>query len=292
MKTILIPTDFSEESLYGLETAAFIARKFKAVIHLFNAVETGSFYFASEPLFIAPPAAVMIEGIDSSLIKKSLEKLEAIKKRKVLAGINVKLSAVTTTNIHVSILEYSDKIKSDLVIMGSKGSGSIAGVLLGSTAERVVRFSERPVLVVPVKQKKSVPKLLVFASDFKEEAYGIFPFIRDFARIFNSKIHLLKINTSDNFTRTKDDEALITNFNKKFGGKYEYRIYNDYMKEEGILNYSDEIKADVIAIGTHGKKGLRRFFSEDVSEGIVRLSTKLILIVNLKKFKNKHDILK
>lgn len=292
MKTILIPTDFSEDSLYGLEIAASIARKFKAALHLFNAAETGSYYFASDPLFIAPPAAVMIEGIDSGLLKKSREKLEAIRKKKQLSGLKVSISCATTTNVHEAILEYAGKIKADIIIMGSKGSGSLAGVLLGSTAERVVRFSEKPVLVVPVKQKKPVPKLLVFASDFKDEAYGIFPFIKNFAKIFSSQIHLLKINTSDKFNRTMDDELMISNFNKKFGTKYHYRIYNDYMKEEGILNYCDENNADIIAIGTHGKKGLRRFFSEDVSEGIVRLSTKMILIVNLKKFKNRHDILK
>ena len=75
----------------------------------------------------------------------------------------------------------------------------------------------------------------------------------------------------------------MDDFAKKNGGKFKISLFNDYMKEEGILNYSREVKADLIAIGTHGKKGLRRFFSEDVSEGIVRLSQIPILVVNLKK---------
>lgn len=291
MKTILIPTDFSESSVYGMEFAANLARKNKAQIHLYNAAETSAYYFAGDPLLIAPPAAVMIEGINENLKKAGLAKLEHLKKRKIFSGNKVTATCEPSTNAHGSILDYAHNIKADIIIMGTKGASSIKGVLLGSTAERVVRFSERPVLVVPFKIKKMNPSLIIFASDFTKEAYGIFPFVQSFAKIFRADIHLLKINTADKFYRTKDDDAVIGKFNAAFGGKYKSIVYNDYMKEEGILNYADEVNADMIAIGTHGKKGLRRFFSEDVSEGIVRLAHKPILVVNLKKFKRTSDII-
>ena len=59
------------------------------------------------------------------------------------------------------------------------------------------------------------------------------------------------------------------------------------MKEQGILDYTNEINADMIAIGTHGKKGLARFLKTDVSEDMIRLSEKPILVVN---FNNKNRI--
>lgn len=284
MKTILIPTDFSKYSAYAFETAAALAKKVKAKLHLFNAAETGAYYFSSaEPIVIAPPAGIMIEGINENLKKASMKKLEKLKKDKIFNGIDVTVKSDTTINVHESIIEYAADIKASIIIMGTRGAGGIKGIVLGTTAERVVRFSPIPVIVIPVKVKNPVPKIIVFASDFTKEAYKVFPFIQNLAGIYGSQIHLLKINTRDNFAKTGEDEELISKFNKSFGGKYKYAIYSDYMKEEGILNYSDRVQADLIAIGTHGKTGLRRFFSEDVSEGVVRLSHKPVLIVNIKK---------
>ncbi len=283
MKKILVPTDFSEPSYYGIDAAAAIARKTAAEVHIFNAAEVSNYYYSTDPIVLAPPASIMIEGINDNLRKTSLAKLGDLKKRKSLQGIKVFVNNDITSNIHNSIIEYAEKIKADMIVMGSHGSGNLKEIILGSTAERVVRFSKRPVLVIPIKPSKAVFNTIVFASDFSQEAYAIFPFINQMAKLFKSKIHLLKINTMDQFSRTIDDRRKMEDFNKKNGGKFVTALYNDYMKEEGILNYSREVKADLIAIGTHGKKGLRRFFSEDVSEGIVRLSHIPILVVNLKK---------
>lgn len=282
MKNILIPTDFSQAASYGIEFAANLAKKTKAKVHLFNAAETNAYYFASDPMVMAPPAAVMMEGIDDKLKKSAMAKLEKLTSNKVFAGVNVSVNCETTSNIPSAILDYADEVKADIIVMGTKGSSGIPGVLLGSTAERVVRFSERPVVVVPEKIKSAALKLVMFATDFKEESYKMFPVVQSFAKIYNAKIHLLKVNTADQFNASRHDEELIAAFTKKFG-KYDCSIYNEYMKEEGILTFSNKIKADIIAIGTHGKRGLRRFFSEDVSEGVVRLSSKPIFVANLKK---------
>lgn len=290
MKKILVPTDFSEPSYYGLDAAAQLARSTGAEIYIFNVCEVSNYYFAAEPGGFNPPASIMLDGINENLKRSSALRLRNLLKRPVLKGLKVNTAYEVSSNIHNTITTYAEKIKADLIVMGSHGAGNLKEIILGSTAERVVRFAVKPVIIIPVKPAKGIFKKVVFASDFTKEAYGIFPFVREIASINKAEIHLLKINTMDQFSRTIDDREKIKTFSKKFGGKFVTALYNDYMKEEGILNYSREVKADLIAIGTHGKKGIKRFFSEDVSEGIVRLSHIPILIVNLKKFKNKSDL--
>ncbi|MBZ0204260.1 MAG: universal stress protein [Ignavibacteria bacterium] len=290
MKKILVPTDFSECSIQGLEFAAFLAGKAKAEIHIFNAAETSNYMYSQDQLAMAPPAAILMEGINENLRKASEARLNQIERKGFLKGLKVKTLCDVTTNIHASILDYSDKIKPAYIVMGSRGSSNVAKILLGSIAERVVRFSSYPVVVIPGKVAKPDLKSIIFASDFSKEAYGIFPVVKDFASLYKAEITLLKVNTMDQFSRSKDDSEAMSTFSRSFGGKYESVIYNDYMKEEGILNYLKFSGADLVAIGTHGKKGLRRFFSEDVSAGIVRLALKPILIVNLLKYKRKSDI--
>jgi nucleotide-binding universal stress UspA family protein len=290
MKTILVPTDFSEGSIQGLEFAASLAKKTRSALHIYHAAETSNYMYASDPLVIAPPAAIMMEGINDNLKKIGTTKLESLKKKSFLKGIKITALCEVTTNIYNSILDYGDKIKADYIIMGTRGTGNVKKIILGSTTERVVRFATRPVIVIPGKVQNMNMKNIVFASDFAKEAYHAFPLVKDFAAIFKAKITLLKINTMDQFSRTIDDKESILKFNKKFGGKYESVVYNDYMKETGILNYLNSSNADMVAMGTHGKRGLKRFFSEDVSGGIIRLAHRPILILNLKQFKNKSDI--
>lgn len=290
MKNIVVPSDFSKCSLFGLDFAAVLAGKTGAEIHIFNAALTTNYYYASDPFVIAPPGAVMAQSINENLKKSALNKLKKISQRSILKGLKVNIHCETTTNVHYEILDYADTVKADIIIMGTKGAGNLKDILIGSTAERVARFSSRPVLVMPSAMKKS-PDTIVFASDFTQEAYGIFPFVRNFAAMLGADIRLIKVNTTQQFKRTPDDVKLIKNFLKKFGNKYKWDIYNDYMKEEGILSFANDINASMIAIGTHGKKGLARFLRQDVSEGVIRLSKIPVLIVNLKKFKNKSDIL-
>jgi nucleotide-binding universal stress UspA family protein len=290
MKTIFVPIDFSKCSIDSLNFAALVARKTSSSIHLFNCTQTPLYYFASDPLSMAPPAALLPEAYDNNLRKNSLHKLETVSGNKLYRGIKFSFSSESSSNVHFAILERALKAKADLIILGTRGAGNISSILLGSTAERVVRFSEIPVIVVPGKVDEGKLKNIVFASDFSEEAYGIFPFVKRISDVFRSTIHLLKVNTSDQFNSMHDDREKLDKFSRRFGNSLPKAIYNDFMKEEGILNYSREIKAGMIAIGTHGKRGLKRFFSEDVSAGIVRLSMIPILIVNLRKFKRKTDL--
>ncbi|HEY3252039.1 MAG TPA: universal stress protein [Ignavibacteria bacterium] len=291
MKTILVPVDFSENSAYGAEFAAIIAKKIKAKIHLLNVIVRIDYFVPAEPMLYTPPATLLIENTDKKLRETSLKALEKFSQRKIFEGVKVIFeSVITVLGIHDEIINYASEVKADLIVISSKGASGLKKILIGSTAERVVRFSDRPVVVIPEKIKKTDFNILVFASDFTKEAYGIFPFVQLFAKVIGAEIHLLKINTMEQFKTTEENMKMLEDFNKHFRTKYKAVIYDDYMKEEGILHYSEKVNANMIAIGTHGKKGIARFFASDISGGMVRLTHKPVLIVNLKKYKSKADV--
>jgi len=282
MKTILVPVDFSKCSMDALEYAASLAKKTGSRVHILNITQEAKYYFIADPAAYALPYGDINKMYEE--IKKSVnKKLAAAGSKKFMKGVEFYPKAIIGGALHIEIISYAEKIKAGIIIMGSHGAEGFGGILLGSTSERVVRFSKLPVIVISRRVIDTDFKLIVFASDFKEEAYNVFPAVKTFAKITNATIHLLKVNTTDRFSRTIDNEKLIGAFNKHFKSSYKAAIYDDYMKEEGILNYSDFVKADMIAIGTHGKKGFARFFRSDISEGIVRLAHKPIIVVNFGK---------
>ena len=153
--------------------------------------------------------------------------------------------------------------------MGSKGTSGLEEMLVGSNTEKVVRNSEIPVLVIKREVHDFKIENIVFASNFKYKNRVTFQKILDFTSLFNSKFHLLKINTIHNFETTKDSSDAIRNFINEFDlGEYTLNIYNDTSVEAGILNFSKAIDADIILLNTHGRRGLSHLFNGSIGEDL------------------------
>jgi nucleotide-binding universal stress UspA family protein len=264
-----------------LEYAAWLARKTGARLNMINIVQEAKYFMIGDPAAFALPyddPAKIYEGVRDAVNKK----LHLLTLKPFMKGINCGYETIVGDGTHVEITSYAQKNNAAIIVMGSHGTNGLTDILLGSTSERVVRKAGCPVLVISHKVKMPEFKLIVFASDFKEEAFDVFPKIQSFAKISGAEIHLLKVNTIEQFSSTRENEEAMVRFNRHFKKKYKTVIYDDYMKEYGILDYANEVKADLIAVGTHGKKGLARFFKTDIPAGMVRLANIPIFIANFR----------
>jgi len=157
-----------------------------------------------------------------------------------------------------------------MIVMGSHGASGLKEMFVGSNAEKVVRSSDIPVLVIKNDHEDFQVYDFVFASDFKKDNKETYKQATDFARAFGAKIHLLMVNTANNFTTTAKAKARILDFIKDYHFEnYTLNIYNDESVESGILNFSKEIDADLIGISTHGRQGIAHFFNGSISEDLV-----------------------
>ena len=209
--------------------------------------------------------------------KKILQFKEDIFSKDIKVEYFIKLN-----NPFEGIQKYANKIDADLIIMGSKGHSIFEEVMIGSNTEKVVRSSKRPVIVVKRDVKKFKLKNLVFASNFKEENKEVFGKFVHFANIFESKIHLLKINTPANFQTTSQTnekvKSFITDFNLQ---NYKINVFSDVSVEKGILNFSKEISADLIALSTHGRSGLAHLFTGSVTKNLSKNALKPMLTIKV-----------
>jgi nucleotide-binding universal stress UspA family protein len=180
------------------------------------------------------------------------------------------------------IKKYADKIDADLIIMGSKGHSKFDEIIIGSNTEKIVRSSKIPVIVVKRDSKKFSLKKLVFASNFKKDNKEVFIKFLDFANAFNSKIYLLRVNTPSKFESTAESKQKIKDFIKEYNLlKYSINIYDDTSIEKGIINFSREKKADLIALSTHGRSGISHLFSRSVAKSLSKKALKPIFTVKV-----------
>jgi nucleotide-binding universal stress UspA family protein len=275
MKKILVPIDFSKPSEYAAKMAAKIAKKTSASITLIHLIELPSeivdIYYGSR--FSIPESMLYLRKIKEKILKfKNNFFTEDMK-----VDYFIKLN-----NPFDGIRKYADKIDADLIIMGSKGHSKFEEIIIGSNTEKIVRSSKIPVIVVKRDSKKFSLKNLVFASNFKKDNKEVFIKFLDFANIFNSKIHLLRVNTPSQFENTFEAKQKMKDFIKEYNLlKYSINIYDDTSIEKGIINFSREKKVDLIALSTHGRSGISHLFSRSVAKSLSEIALKPIFTVKI-----------
>src|SRR6478672_5978251 len=270
MKKILIPTDFSDHAEYALKVAAQIARKNDGEIILLHMLELphqagdaiGSGHNIPELMFFKNAA---------------IKKLEDLMDEDYLDGIKVS-EIIQFELAFEGIMKVSNKNNVDLIVMGSHGASGFKEMFIGSNAEKVVRNSDVPVLIIKKEVSEFNVNKFVFASDFADEIKAPFQKAVEFANKFDSTLHLVMINTPNDFKSTSESEGIMRNFIS--GTKVDnlkMHVYNDTNVEKGILNFSNSVNADLIGMSTHGRKGLAHFFNGSISEDLVNHATRPVV---------------
>jgi nucleotide-binding universal stress UspA family protein len=275
MKKILVPIDFSKSSRYAAKIAAKIAKKTNATVYLIHLIElpSGVIDIASSSSFSIPESMLYL--------RKTKEKVLEFKKRNFPEDITVEYFIKLNAPFE-GIKKYAAKIDADLIIMGSKGHSEFEEIMIGSNTEKIVRSSRIPVIVIKRDIKNFKLKNLVFASNFKKENKEVFRKFLNFANAFDSKVHLLKINTPSHFEITQIAMQKVTDFIKDFHlPKHSINIYNDTSVEEGIINFSRETKADLIALSTHGRSGISHLFTASVTKNLSKKALKPMFTVKV-----------
>lgn len=272
MKTILVPTDFSDHALYALKVAASIAKKINAMINLVHVyslptAEIGEYFY--------------YDKFYQEIKIRAEERMAELFKSEFLKGIDIKKHFVT--NMLMWEIIKSDRFKnSDLIVIGSHGESGFSKIFIGSNTEKIVRLADSPVLTIKNEIEDFGVKNMVFASNFFEESYTVFKKIKFFADLYNTHIYLLKVITPKEFEPTPVSLKLVNSFIKKFDLKnYTVNIYNSSNIEKGIIDFSDEINADLIAIETHGRTGLAHLINGSLAEDIVKHEPKPVLSIKI-----------
>jgi nucleotide-binding universal stress UspA family protein len=262
MKKILVPTDFSPQAESALKVAAQLAKKHKCAIYLLHIIEV--------PLHTIDPLSTYNDLPEAMYFMKLARKqFEEFRAKDYLKNLKI-YEHVEFHEIFKGVFQVCKKQGIDLVIMGSNGANGLKEILVGSNTEKVVRTSETPVLVVKDELINLRTKNFVFASDFRDECKTTFEKAIGFANIFGSKLHLLMVNTPNNFITSEEAQNRMQNFIKQFDfSNYTINIYNDVTIEEGIMNFSQSAKIDIIGMSTHGRQGISRFFNSSLSEDLV-----------------------
>nr|WP_321221647.1 universal stress protein [uncultured Psychroserpens sp.] len=270
MKKILVPTDFSKEAENALKVAAQIAKNHNSEIYLLHMLE-----IPMQDIDTISTQADVPEVM--FFMKMAHQKFEEIMDSDYLKGITVH-EIVKPDGSFNGISDICKEHGISMITMGSHGASGIKEMFVGSNAEKAVRNSDVPVLVIKNNHDNFSIDDIVFASDFKNDNKETYRQATEFATAFGAQIHLLMVNTASNFTTTQKANDRINDFIKDYSFKnFSINIYNDESVEKGVLNFSKHIDADLIGISTHGRQGIAHFFNGSISEDLVNHANRPVI---------------
>lgn len=284
---ILFPTDFSKCSSQAMDHALLLAEKCRAELFLFHAIVMHE-YDPYNPGYHFP---------DTEALYKRL---------KDLAGANMKTALETHEDTSVTIhreherglfapdiiLDFAEDQEVDLIVMGTHGRRGLGHLVLGSVVERVVRFSNCPVLTVREKKaSKAGPRFsrILVPVDFSDHSSVAVTYASEIAAMFGGMLQLLHVVEQvihpvfyHGSGRTADPES-----GKEIKDASEEALYKLYAEAPGpetevefhcieghpagtIIRFAEKQAADLIVIGTHGLTGLSHFMLGSVTDKVVR----------------------
>lgn len=277
MKKILVPCDFSTPAINAYRFALDIARQSKGAVHLLNVIELPIMHDT-----VLMPVLNFEEQLLKELRVKAEDQFNKLHDKYKAEGVKV-VFAVQFGVVSRMIHDYIENEAIDLVVMGSHGASGAREFFIGSNAEKIVRHSKAPVLVMKSYFKGPV-KNIVFPNTFDTEAQeDLVMKVKALQHFFKAHLHLVWINTPLNFTSDTVTHQRLEAFAKRFMLKdYSTSVFNHRDEEKGILEFTNFVKGDLIAMGTHARKGIAHLVSGSLAEDIVNHNKGLVWTYALK----------
>jgi len=222
-------------------------------------------------------------------------------------GQDVKVeSAILVGNPAEEIVDYAERENIDVIVMATHGRSGIGRWALGSVADKVLRATERPVVLIRAKGarsdmlKKGVFKRALVPLDGSKESEAVIPYIEELASMLGAEVTLLQVlavvyhvyisgDAPAQVPYTEEEmkplKASAESYLEKVGSglrgkgvttKCQVRVG---AAGQEIIKLADEIGADIVAMSTHGRSGVGRLVFGSVAEKVVRTGNIPVLLV-------------
>jgi universal stress protein E len=279
MKRILLATDLSARSDRAAARAVLLAKKHRASLTALHVVDD------ELPVLIADG-----QKEDAQYALRQL-----FEKMPQAAGIEIDID-VQFGGFEETIIETAERVEADLIVIGKHRRDVLLDLFRGSTGERIIRFGSRPVLVVKCPAEHDYLSLLA-AVDFSAASQKALEFSWALApdaqynlfHAFDVPFHAFTLGPTSLDQLAKKHQRqyqdLVERQVAEFGHILSRPVDNRaFVTREGspksvFLALVNELKPELLVVGTHGRSGLARIVLGSVAETLLAISPCDVLAV-------------
>jgi nucleotide-binding universal stress UspA family protein len=252
LKSILFATDFSSASDKAASYAKALAVNFRSAVEIVHVFDPSRVATYVESILGAPARERQ---------RTMTESAERLQQDFVAAGIDTKTSLQEGHRPYVEVLKLAKQHETELIVAGTHSRWGLERLVIGSTAEDLIRNAECPVLTVGPHAKEPgdgplVFRTIVYATDFSAEAAKAAVYALSFAQDSGAHIYFCYVAATD--ATAEDRKALDAPFKAALErmipeSSYEWCTPQTVVEHgeaaEGILELADRVHADLIVLG-------------------------------------------
>jgi len=268
---ILIPTDGSPSAEAAARHGIVIAEAFEASVHVISVVDDRA---RSGRLAEAQAQDAV------STLEELVEQESDISCR----------SSIERGSPYEAVLSYASETDIDLIVMGTHGRRGLSRALLGSVTERVIRLSNDPVLAVPPhamgRERDGYERILI-PTDGSPAATAAVDHGLAIAEQVGATVRVLYVIEGETGLpplgdSLRDEAVEVLDAVAERASEREVTLTTHVQPgtpHEVINNFVSAHGTDLVAMGTHGRSGLRRHLLGSVTERVLRTSDAPVLTV-------------
>ena len=244
MKRILVPVDFSEDSVFALDVAVQMANFIQAKLRLMH-VRTGRKY---HPQFAENNPGLLLADLDTSFMEYLLSRAQS--KYQVENGsLDFKIREGNVVREISNQAHYDD---TNLIIVGTHGVSGFEDRWVGSNAYRLVANAPCPVLTVRSEMKIKKDQKVLIVIDAESVSRRIVPQVAGFAKILKAKMLIVGVNSKSRWLipgRINSYVHQVEKFLRKNSDlEFETMILEKSKKAKDLLEYAHQQNVTFIAL--------------------------------------------
>jgi nucleotide-binding universal stress UspA family protein len=202
MKKVLLPTDFSENSLNAIKYAVQLFENEDCTFYLLNTYTPTVYYIEYVPVSTNP------SGLSDVIKENNLKNLENIVEKIQSEYKNPKHHFEIIAAFNTLILEIQDLVQEkniDYIVMGTKGATGAKKILFGSNTVHVLKNAKCPVLAIPGDFAFEKPHEILFPSDYgidfqEKHVKPVF----DIATSHGARVNVLNVSYGNELTEEQN----------------------------------------------------------------------------------------
>lgn len=267
-KHIIVPIDFSEQSLIALGQSYNLARLTKSGITLVHVMD--------EAIFSSLRHLFDSNEEQEELLRAGIQtKLDALaNETRAKSGIEVS-TRIEKGKIYEEISTLATTLNAAFIIMGTNGANTFRKKFIGSNARRVIDEAPCPVITIKGKDHSTGCKTIVLPLDLSRETKEKVSNCIEIARFFSSNVKVISvIDTSDEFLVNKLRRQLeqVVDYLSSHQIETTGEFINGNDISEEVIKYAEQVKGDLIIIMTQQELVWTEFFIGTASQKIINES--------------------
>ena len=266
MKTILFPTDFSENATHASDYAGLLAQKFNANVVLLTIYSMPIFTDYQIPYDIQDFSSEMKAASEINLKRFALKFIETSNLPKERISQRVEYGFVADI-----ITETAKDLKADMIVMGTKGASNLLERWIGTTAQTVMKNAECPVWIIPQNANITYPQKFLYAADLQEDEISATQKVMQFATPLQALCKVVHIDDYFEVNINQEVKEKISDLKEEFKDDDNVFVRNIRRDDivEGLETYIKSYKPDVLALAVYEKSLFSKIFEQSVTNHFV-----------------------